>query len=434
MRSKLEPSKMQTAQEMRQPLDTKSKMKILQSIDVAQVNGCRLQVQMQDGTWNEAEVLSHKDVKAGRKYYVHYTHYNKRLDEWVHEHRMNFDTIEAPKVKEEKKPPRPEPANKKRKKKSTKAEAAEAEPQSKTPKADKKKSSTGSLRAPGAEHAVARMKNIEKIELGDFRVAPWYFSPYPEALTMNEVVYLCEGCLGFNRSKTSFRRHKEKCLLRHPPGTEIYRKDDLQFFELDGRKQREYCQNLCLLSKLFLDHKTLYFDTDPFLFYVMCHLDARGSHIVGYFSKEKESAEEYNVACILTLPQYQRKGYGKLLIEFSYALSQEEGKTGSPEKPLSDLGLLSYRSYWSQAIVELLRERQAPISINGIADMTSIKVEDIISTLQQENIIKYFKGSYCLLLTEEMLVAHDKAMAKRKVRIDPTRLQFKPVDWSKQGW
>lgn len=42
-----------------------------------------------------------------------------------------------------------------------------------------------------------------------------------------------------------------------------------------------------------------------------------GFHIVGYFSKEKESTEDYNVACILTLPPYQRKGYGKLLIEFS---------------------------------------------------------------------------------------------------------------------
>ena len=33
--------------------------------------------------------------------------------------------------------------------------------------------------------------------------------------------------------------------------------------------------------------------------------------------QEKESTEDYNVACILTLPPYQRKGYGKLLIEFS---------------------------------------------------------------------------------------------------------------------
>ena len=33
--------------------------------------------------------------------------------------------------------------------------------------------------------------------------------------------------------------------------------------------------------------------------------------------QEKESSEDYNVACILTLPPFQKKGFGKLLIEFS---------------------------------------------------------------------------------------------------------------------
>lgn len=46
-----------------------------------------------------------------------------------------------------------------------------------------------------------------------------------------------------------------------------------------------YCQNLCLLAKLFLDHKTLYYDVEPFLFYVLTQNDSKGCHLVGYFSK-----------------------------------------------------------------------------------------------------------------------------------------------------
>jgi histone acetyltransferase HTATIP len=231
-----------------------------------------------------------------------------------------------------------------------------------------------------------------------------------------------------------------KCKLRHPPGNEIYRKTNISFFEIDGRKHKQYAQNLCLLAKLFLDHKTLYYDTDPFLFYVMCEWDVLGYHIVGYFSKEKESTEDYNVACILTLPPYQRKGYGKLLIEFSYELSKVEGKTGSPEKPLSDLGLLSYRSYWSQTVLEILLDLKPSetgemplITINELSEMTSIKKEDLISTLQHLNLINYYKGQYIITLTRETIDTHNRSMVKRKVRIDSKALHWQPKDWSKRG-
>ncbi|KAI8036154.1 histone acetyltransferase Tip60 isoform X1 [Drosophila gunungcola] len=290
------------------------------------------------------------------------------------------------------------------------------------------------------DDVVTRMKNVEMIELGRHRIKPWYFSPYPQELCQMSCIYICEFCLKYRKSRKCLERHLSKCNLRHPPGNEIYRKHTISFFEIDGRKNKVYAQNLCLLAKLFLDHKTLYYDTDPFLFYVMTEFDSRGFHIVGYFSKEKESTEDYNVACILTMPPYQRKGYGKLLIEFSYELSKFEGKTGSPEKPLSDLGLLSYRSYWAQTILEIFISQnpstdgeKPTITINDICECTSIKKEDVISTLQNLNLINYYKGQYIVCINRDTIEQHRRAMDKRKIRIDSKCLHWTPKDWSKRS-
>jgi hypothetical protein len=138
---------------------------------------------------------------------------------------------------------------------------------------------------------------------------------------------------------------------------------------------------------MFLDHKTLYYDVEPFLFYIMTERDDEGCHFVGYFSKEKKSPLHYNVSCIMTLPVRMRKGWGNLLIDFStslfdslrlcalliepllrlsgYLLSKKEGRVGSPEKPLSDLGLLSYTTYWTTQVFTFLRSCELPISIKS---------------------------------------------------------------------
>lgn len=84
--------------------------------------------------------------------------------------------------------------------------------------------------------------------------------------------------------------------------------------------------------------------------------DEFGAHFLGYFSKEKNSILKYNVSCILTMPYHQRKGYGRFLIEFSYLLSRMSGQVGSPEKPLSELGRLTYTSFWRSAVLDYLAE------------------------------------------------------------------------------
>lgn len=277
---------------------------------------------------------------------------------------------------------------------------------------------------------VSRIRNISKVQMGPWDLFPWYFAPYPEDFSALDVIFLCEFCLSYFGDDFSFKRHRKKCSLQHPPGNEIYRDDTgISFFEIDGRRQRTWCRNLCLLSKMFLDHKTLYYDVDPFLFYVMTTRSEKGFHVVGYFSKEKESADGYNVACILTLPQYQRKGYGRLLIQFSYELSRIEGKLGSPEKPLSDLGLLSYRQYWSENILDVLMgyyERGDKVTIEGISTALAMTTQDVEHTLQAMKMQVYHKSDHKIVIPEKLVEQREKQRNKVRRQIDPTRIQWKP--------
>ncbi|CBQ72444.1 probable ESA1-histone acetyltransferase [Sporisorium reilianum SRZ2] len=283
---------------------------------------------------------------------------------------------------------------------------------------------------------VARVKNLNKIQMGKALLSPWYFTAIPVEYAHIDTLYICEMCLSFFPSSFTLKRHRIKCELLHPPGLEVYRSCEISFFEIDGRKQRTWCRNLCLLSKCFLDHKTLYYDVDPFLFYCMVKRDDTGCHLLGYFSKEKDSAENYNVACILTLPQHQRHGYGKLLIEFSYELSKIEKKLGSPEKPLSDLGLLSYRAYWAEIIVELLLKTEEDISIEEIAQKTAFTHADVLHTLTALNMVKSYAGKHMLVLSDAVIAKYAKK--KPRVRINPDKIIWSPPVYSRValqfGW
>ncbi|KZV97771.1 hypothetical protein EXIGLDRAFT_729878 [Exidia glandulosa HHB12029] len=279
---------------------------------------------------------------------------------------------------------------------------------------------------------IARVKNLNRVQIGRHEVEAWYFSPYPREFAHKPLIYICEFCLCFYDSAFMLQRHRLRCKLLHPPGNEIYRYEDISFFEIDGRRQPTWCRNLSLLSKLFLDHKTLYYDVQPFLYYVMCKRDDSGCHIIGYFSKEKESAENYNVACILTLPQHQRHGYGKLLIEFSYELSKRENKLGSPEKPLSDLGLLSYRAYWAETILEVLLTAKEDVSIDDIAHKTSITHADIMNTCKTLELFKHHNAQNVIYVSEAVKAQYERNKAKGRRRIEPAALQWKPPQFTRE--
>jgi len=346
--------------------------------------GAKLLCRWRD-TYRTCEVIERKiDEDTGEwQYYVHYEGFNRRLDEWV-----PLDRFDLGSVSEEGKMTRTS---------KRKFDHEEHEEEGELDLATLK------------EHEEAtKVKNINRIVFGKFQMETWYFSPYPKETARADVLYFCEFDLNYFTRREQLERYlNTKCKRFHPPGDEVYRekKGDnyISIFEVDPSYQRIFCENLCLLAKLFLDHKTLYYDVEPFLFYIITEVDCNGAHMVGYFSKEKHSSEEYNLACILTLPCYQRKGYGKLMIAFSYELSRREGKLGTPERPISDLGLVSYRSYWVYALLEILHKHRGSISIAELSDMTKFRADDIVKTLQAFNLIRYFGGQHSIYVSPKTL-------------------------------
>ncbi|KAL9548217.1 hypothetical protein MBANPS3_005798 [Mucor bainieri] len=272
-----------------------------------------------------------------------------------------------------------------------------------------------------------------QIQFGHYLIDTWFASPYPPEVYTQSKFFVCEFCFVSIKTAAMAKRHKEKCCMKCPPGNEIYRQGNISIFEVDGLKNKMYCLNLCLLTKLFLDHKTLFYDVEPFLFYIMTETDQDGCHFVGYFSKEKRSVMNYNVSCILILPTHQRKGYGQYLIDFSYLLTRRESKVGTPEKPLSALGSLGYQRYWDYTVLKHFSSGnyEQCQSIDGISIETGMTPDDIIAALQRNNLLRLNDGRYELHINQSDI---DKELAKieskKQLHIDPTKLMWTPPNYS----
>ncbi|KAJ2162288.1 K(lysine) acetyltransferase [Coemansia sp. RSA 552] len=304
---------------------------------------------------------------------------------------------------------------------------------------------------------------IQRIVLGNYSIAVWYESPYPDEYRQGRELFICQRCLKYMRFRQTLEAHC--CDSPFPRGRRVYEDATSALYEIDGKEHMLYCQNLCLLSKLFLDQKTIYYDIGSFLFYVLLSkrvgpAGALDFTFVGYFSKEKVSLDRNNLACILVLPPFRGQSYGQLLIELSYELSRVGGVTGGPEQPLSSQGFHSYRSYWRRAIVQALlgtspaaaeylrrarghhhhRKRQAPdddhsddepriFSLSRLTRLTGIHIEHVLFTLEDLGLLKLWYGSFVVRIAD---AAIRKVMVERRInprmRMDPNGLAVDSTD------
>ncbi|OTA66101.1 hypothetical protein K449DRAFT_410992 [Hypoxylon sp. EC38] len=179
----------------------------------------------------------------------------------------------------------------------------------------------------------------------------------------------------------------------------VFDKGEWSVWEVDGEKDRLFCQNLSLFAKLFLDNKSVFFDVTGFNYFLLVYTSPPEStsdaqvppsnahtdtaqpqsptitnptttqqsptpvsrpQVVGFFSKEKLSWDNNNLACILVFPPWQRKGLGALLMGVSYEISRREGILGGPEKPISELGRKGYKRFWAGEIARWLLSLDVP--------------------------------------------------------------------------
>ena len=171
-----------------------------------------------------------------------------------------------------------------------------------------------------------------------------------------------------------------------------------------------FCQNLSLFAKLFLDNKSVFFDVTGFNYFLLVYTlptpepstkvnstERTGPkhQIVGFFSKEKMSWDNNNLACILVFPPWQKKGLGALLMGVSYEISRREEILGGPEKPISDLGKKGYKRFWAGEVARWIlgldlktADGGMIINIDDCSKATWIVPEDCLMVLREMGVVE----------------------------------------------
>lgn len=271
-----------------------------------------------------------------------------------------------------------------------------------------------------------------------------------DGLPMLERLYVCPSCFKYAKELVAWWGHVKLCQQRaHVPGNKIYvhpkgrrtvyvaqdgsrgpgqkkrrgegniryveevvqDEGEWSLWEVDGEQDVLFCQNLSLFAKLFLDNKSVFFDVTGFNYFLLVYTPPSVEtpsgvpaapvtpQITGFFSKEKMSWDNNNLACILIFPPWQRKGLGALLMGASYEISRREGIMGGPEKPISDLGKKGYQRFWAGEIARWLlsldvaqtdqeQGQETLVDVEDCSQATWITPEDCLGVLRDMGVVE----------------------------------------------
>ncbi|WYZ34135.1 hypothetical protein EsH8_I_000411 [Colletotrichum jinshuiense] len=262
---------------------------------------------------------------------------------------------------------------------------------------------------------------------------------------MLDRLYVCPVCFKYSKELVAWWGHVRMCeragavpgkkVYVHPRGRRLVRKEiprttgkktnvapkyteeyvtdegEWSVWEVDGEQDVLFCQNLSLFAKLFLDNKSVFFDVRGFNYFLLVYTPPPKPaapdppprpHVVGFFSKEKMSWDNNNLACILVFPPWQRKGLGALLMGVSYEISRREGVLGGPEKPISELGRKGYKRFWGGEVARWLLSCPANggaaaagrdadpallVDLEDCSRATWIALDDCLATLREMGVV-----------------------------------------------
>lgn len=321
---------------------------------------------------------------------------------------------------------------------------------------------------------------VEHLRYGDWEFSSLYFSPYPYEYR-TATLYTCDRCLKYTRVAQKMYDHRlNRCRHIHPPGHRIYHDEQLglSVYEVDGGANptsQLYAQNLCLLGKCFIDTKTVYYHVKPFLFYVLTLTDTiqlpvvdeddqlmhdiadhasnppmpqpnsiKCDTMIGYFSKDKilYKEENQNLACLLTLPHKQGRGFGRFLVALSFELTRRQSLTGKPESPLSESARVTYQAYWRETLTDAIIKACQPskrssvtfCTLHNLAAVTGIDRADVIATIstlgfstqtnENDEVGIAITSHAC-----EQLVQHSNELKLKRAKRCQNSKQIQPVEF-----